>query len=203
MSSPYETEIWNRLNTYIQNDYGTAALMGNLQAESGLIPYRLQGDFTDGYTKSLEYTNNVDRGTYSRSAFINDSKGYGLAQWTYSTRKSNLYDYAPLSSRTISSLDRQIPFMLNELQNGYPSVWNALINATSIRTASDVVLVIYENPADQSESVKIQRAQLGNAIYERQHGEPPPTPPTPDPPSPTYTGLPVWLLLKMSRNRKL
>ena len=35
------------------NKIGACALMGNLQAESGNIPYRLQGDFNINYSKSI------------------------------------------------------------------------------------------------------------------------------------------------------
>ena len=37
---------------------------------------------------------NVDNGTYSKESFVNDGAGYGLAQWTYSSRKKALYEYA-------------------------------------------------------------------------------------------------------------
>lgn len=200
MISIYETEIWERLAPVINNDYGTAALMGNLQAESGLIPYRLQGDFTTGYVNSLRYTENVNNYSYTKNQFINDSQGYGLAQWTYFTRKQNLYEFLPISSYSIGSLDRQIPFLINELQTGYPTVWNALRNATNIRTPSNAVLHDFENPSDQSEAVEIARAQNGTDIYNRQHGTPPPPVPPPVPPSPSYTGIPVWMMWKLTND---
>lgn len=199
MSSPYETEIWDRLSSYIRNDYGTAALMGNLQAESGLIPYRLQGDFSDGYVASLEYTNKVNNYSYTKSQFINDSKGYGLAQWTFSTRKQNLYEFASLTNFSIGSLDRQIPFLVNELMSSYPTVWNALLNATNIRTPSNRVLHDFENPADQSEAVEIYRAGLSQTIYDNYSGSPTPPPGPVPPPGPSYEGIPVWLMMKLAQ----
>ena len=48
--SEYNDYIWSEMYNFIGNEYGVAGLMGNLQAESGIIPYRLQGDFTTGYT---------------------------------------------------------------------------------------------------------------------------------------------------------
>ena len=53
--------IWNLLLADIGNEIGVAALMGNLQAESGLIPYRVQGDFSSGYSESIAYTEKVLR----------------------------------------------------------------------------------------------------------------------------------------------
>lgn len=188
----------------IQNEYGVAGLMGNLQAESGLIPYRLQGDFTSDYIKSIEYTNKVNSGDISYSVFSSDGKGYGLAQWTSSNRKRNLYNYTPLSNVGIGDLNRQIPFLIYELQTSYPSVYSTLVNATSIRQASNKVLHDYENPAEQGTSVENYRESLGVSIYNAQHGYTPPTPPTPPPtpPTPTPGGLPpLWLLRVILKNR--
>lgn len=201
--SDYDQAIWNYLQNVINNDYGVAGLMGNLQAESGLIPYRLQGDFTSGYSKSLQYTQDVDSGVISRSQFANDGKGYGLAQWTFYTRKYDLYDDRPINELSIGSLDRQLPFLSRELFNSYNSVWNTLVNATSIRQASNAVLHDFENPADQSVAVEEYRESLGQAIYDRFHTGPGPTPPGPDPPGPIpITPIPKWLLIKMCENQQ-
>ena len=42
---PNDQFIWNFLKKEGFNDYGTAGLMGNLQAESGLLPNNLQNTF--------------------------------------------------------------------------------------------------------------------------------------------------------------
>lgn len=183
--------IWSRLNAYISNPYGTAGLMGNLQSESGLIPYRLQDDFTPGYTKSVKYTQDVDSGVISRNTFINDGKGYGLAQWTYFSRKRDYYDFKPLSVESIGSVYRGVDFLIYELQNNYPSVWSVLINATSIRQASDKVLHDYENPKEQGVDVEIYRESLGIAIYNQYS----PLPPVPVP----GASAPIWLLAQALR----
>jgi hypothetical protein len=193
--------IWDYLNSYIQNDIGTAALMGNLQAESGLVSYRLQGDFTSGYMKSKNYTNAVDNGSYTETQFVNDQKGYGLAQWTYYTRKQKLYDKMQEMGLSIGAVELGCAYLLEELQADYSSVWAALVSATSIRAASDVVLIQFENPADQSEAVQIHRAQLSQAIYDEFSGQPiPPTPPTPPSPDPSIVpSIPLWMLFKFSK----
>lgn len=191
--------IWDTLNYAIQNDIGTAALMGNLQAESGLVSFRLQGDFTSGYMKSKNYTNGVDSGTISESTFVNDSKGYGLAQWTYYTRKQKLYNKHISMNLSIGSVELGCAYLIEELQSDYPSVWSALVSATNLRAASDVVLCDFENPLDQSEAVKEHRAALGQAIYDTYSGQPiPPTPPgPPTPPDPPSTpSIPLWMLFK-------
>ena len=77
----------------INNPYGVAGLMGNLFVESALSPINLQGTYEKklGYT-DVTYTEAVDNGTYTN--FAKDSAGYGLAQWTYKTRKATLLKFA-------------------------------------------------------------------------------------------------------------
>lgn len=140
---------------------GACALMGNLEAESGL-----RSDIAElyymqrmGYT-SQKYTKEVDEGTYV--SFVNDSVGYGLAQWTYHTRKESLLKLAKSRGVSISDLDIQLEYLIYELKNDYPRVWNALTDPwDSIKTASDLVMVEFENPADQSETAKQLRVTRG------------------------------------------
>jgi hypothetical protein len=67
--------------------------MGNLYAESGLKPNNLQNSYekTLGFT-DVTYTEAVDKGIYNN--FIHDKAGYGLAQWTWWSRKEALLNYA-------------------------------------------------------------------------------------------------------------
>ena len=90
--------------------------MGNLYGESRMFPNNLQGSYESklGHTDS-SYTTAVDNGTYTN--FVNDSAGYGLAQWTYSTRKKKLLDYAKSKNVSISDLNMQLEFLVWELNN--------------------------------------------------------------------------------------
>ena len=200
--SQYNDYVWAEVYNQTGNEYGTAALMGNLQAESGIIPYRLQGDFTSTYYKSINYTDNVNSGVISRDEFIHDGKGYGLAQWTYYTRKEALYDAWQNSGyASIGDIRFQVSFLLNEIQSSYPTVYSAIVNATNIRDASDIVLVQFENPADQSLAVKIYRAGLGDAIYiDLATGQPIPIPVPVPPDTPTEPTIPIWLLFKVGKH---
>lgn len=100
--------IWEYLDSEIKNPYGVAGVMGNLEAESGLIPNNLQNtgnrklDISDS-----EYTKSVDDGVYPESSFISDGFGYGLAQWTYSSRKKGLYNFAKSRNVSIGNLQMQ------------------------------------------------------------------------------------------------
>lgn len=199
--SNYSDYIWAELYNFIGNEYGTAGLMGNLQAESGLIPYRLQGDFTTGYSTSIRYTNNVDQGLYTQSEFANDSKGYGLAQWTYWSRKDVLYNmYVSGGYSSIGDVGLGVAYLISELQSSYSSVLAVLRSATSVRQASDVVLHDFENPEVQTPDVEIYRAGLGQAIYDQYAGGSYPPPIPPEPPTPEQPSIPYWLLFKLSEN---
>ena len=138
--------------------------MGNLKAESNLIPNNLQNTFEKklGFTDTT-YTAAVDSGTYTN--FEHDSAGYGLAQWTYHTRKAALLAFAKAQGVSIGNLDMQTDFLLKELQEGYTGLYNLLRITDSIQVASDAVLTQFERPADMSASVKQRRAGYGTALY--------------------------------------
>ena len=159
--------IWKWLWERIGNEYGTAGLMGNLCAESGLNPENLQNSYERllGMT-DREYTDAVDSGTYTEDQFVHDQAGYGLAQWTHKDRKLALYDFAKLKGTSIGDLDMQLGFLWTEISR-YASVIKTLVNAQNIREASDAVMLKYEIPADTSENNKAYRADLGQMYYER------------------------------------
>lgn len=164
-----EQKIWNFLIDKGMSAHGAAGLMGNLYAESGLVPTNLQNT----YEKSLgmtdvEYTAAVDNGTYCN--FVKDSAGYGLAQWTYYTRKEALLKYAQNAKASIGDLETQLLFLYKELTESYSGVLSILKSATSIRTASDAVLTKYERPADTGTTVQTKRASYGQTYYDKYAG---------------------------------
>ncbi len=164
-----EQRIWNFLLNKIGNAFGVAGLMGNLKAESSLRPNNLQNTYEKklGMTDA-EYTEAVDNGSYTN--FVKDSAGYGLAQWTYWTRKQKLLAFAKAKGASIGDLDMQMEFLWEEL-GSYKAVKSALIGAKSIREASDIVLTKYEKPANQSETVKMKRAKYGQQYYDQFAGK--------------------------------
>ena len=94
VETPSETDtdktIWDFFTGKGLNAYAVAGIMGNLYAESSLNPVNLQNTFEKklGMTDQ-QYCNAVDNGTYTN--FIHDSAGWGLAQWTFWSRKQNFY----------------------------------------------------------------------------------------------------------------
>ena len=160
-----EKTIWDFLHGKIGNAYGAAGMMGNLYAESALRPNNLQNTYEKklGMTDA-EYTSAVDSGSYTN--FIKDSAGYGLAQWTYWSRKQALLEFAQAAGKSIGDLRMQLDFLWKELQ-GYTSVLNTLKTATTVKAASDAVLTGYERPADQGDSVKEKRAAYGQKYFDK------------------------------------
>ena len=161
-----EKIIWDYLSQYF-NPYAVAGIMGNLYAESALNPINLQGS----YEKKLKYTDEkytqaVDKGTYGN--FIRDQAGYGLAQWTYWNRKKNLLNYAKSTKRSIGDIYMQLEFLIKELKENYTtSCYNSLLKVKSVLEASNIMLLKFERPKDQSLSVQKKRAQFAQKYYDQ------------------------------------
>lgn len=155
-------QIYNFLISQGLTKAGAAGLMGNLAAESGLVSTRLQGDFSNGYTTSAAYTQQVDSGQIGREQFAKNGPnggGYGLAQWTYYTRKYNLYDYAKSKNTSIGDLGMQLEFLLRELQSSYPSVLAVLKTSNDLTATTRKVLYDFENPAVKNLSDRLSLAK--------------------------------------------
>ena len=152
-------KIWDKLRTAGLSEAGTAGLMGNLKAESGLDPQNVQNTFESrlGYSDS-GYTSAVDFGSYAH--FVDDGAGYGLAQWTYPTRKAALLAFAKEQKKSVGDLEMQLDFLVKELREEYPALFRELCAASDVRSASDAVPTQFERPADMSEAVKVKHASF-------------------------------------------
>ena len=159
-----EERIWKFLKEVGLNDYAAAGVMGNLYAESGLSPTNLENYYESklGMTDE-EYTVAVDNGAYAN--FVHDSAGYGLAQWTYWSRKQGLLEMAQGKGVSIGDLDMQLEYLWQEML-GYHGMMVKLKAATSVQEASNAVLLDFERPADQSEAVQFARARMGQDFYD-------------------------------------
>ena len=194
----YLKTLWDAFLPWLNNnEYGVAGLMGNLYGESGCVPFRVQGDNTFPFTYSQNYTQNVDNGTISKYAFINNGPnggGYGLAQWTYRTRKEGLYNkYQSGSYTSIGDIQLAIDYIMDEISGtAYNNTLSVLQNATDLQTPTNQVLFYYESPADQGAAVQALRLSYAQDIYNMYHsGGGQPDPPTPDPPPPPYPPSPA------------
>lgn len=162
-----EATIWRFLKSQGMTDAGAAGLMGNLFAESGLNPKNLQNSFEKklGYTDET-YTAAVDSGRYNN--FVRDSAGYGLAQWAYWSRKQALLAFCKAAGASIGDLGAQLRFLMKELSESFSGVLAALMNATSVKEASNAVLLQFERPAKMNDpTVQQKRAEYGQKYYDQ------------------------------------
>lgn len=162
-----EKIIWNFFRDKGLNDYAIAGIMGNLYAESGLIANNLQ----NAYEKRLNmnddtYTESTDNGSYKN--FVRDGAGYGLAQWTYWSRKEALLKYAKKVGKSIGDTTMQCEFLWNELNDSYyKKAMDVLKVAKSVREASDAFLLHFERPLNANETMKSKRAGYGDGFYKK------------------------------------
>ena len=171
-----EEIIWNYFKSQGFSDAATAGIMGNLEAESGYLPNNLENAAANksGYTDA-QFTKEVDAGKISREQFIkstkfgvysNGSYGYGLAQWTYPTRKAGLYDFAKSRGVSIADLTMQLDYIMKELSGSYGSLKKYLYTAADVAEACLKFHNVYEGSADTAQmlSGRIARAQ---AVYNK------------------------------------
>lgn len=160
-----EATIWRFLKSQGMTDAGAAGLMGSLFAESGLNPKNLQNTYEKslGYTDET-YTAAVDSGKYTN--FVYDKAGYGLAQWTYWSRKQALLAFCKAAGASVGDLDTQLKFLMKELSESFPGVLLVLRSAASVREASDVVLLQFERPASKdTQATQARRAGYGQTYF--------------------------------------
>lgn len=161
-----EKFIWDYFKNRGFTDCGVAGLMGNLYAESALNPRNLQGYHEKKFNMTDDsYTEAVDNGTYDN--FIKDSAGYGLAQWTYWTRKRGLLQFANERQTSIGDLEMQLDYLYKELTEDYSSIVSVLRTATTVLEASNIILFKFERPANQDETVQAKRCSYGQKYYDK------------------------------------
>lgn len=167
-----EKRIWDYLFSKLSNPYAVSGIMGNLKAESNFNPKNVQNSYESKYGNDDKYTSDVDSGRRNKDTFAHDSAGYGIAQWTYWTRKRSLYEYAESKKASIGDLDMQLEFLYREMSaNG--ELMRKLKESQSVKKASDAFLHIFEKPADQSTKVEDKRAGYGIEIFKKFAGEQP------------------------------
>ena len=158
--TPLETAktLFNSLIAAGTTIEGACAILGNVQAESGLSSNNLENAFNIKLNMSDEqYTIAVDRGQYNN--FVNDSCGYGLAQWTYHSRKKKLYNYLKGQGKSIADPQGQIDFLIKELQEDFSSIWQQLKVGKDLYNLTWILLDKWENPAVKNIATRYQYAQ--------------------------------------------
>ena len=143
----YAQTIYNHLRRSGMTESGALAVLGNWYQESGCEPGRVQGDFDSFRRVSKQYVFDINVGKITRQQFRNDAKGFGLAQWTYCTRKDALYEFWQKYGGNLDDAIMQTEFALSELKsNEYIKLWNYLCTTNDLFTATSEVCRTYERP---------------------------------------------------------
>lgn len=145
------------------------AILGNLKAESSLKANNLQNTFNTKLNMTDdEYTSNVDNNTYAN--FIHDGAGYGLAQWTYWSRKQALYDYCSEIGISIGSPVAQIDFLCAELRKNYGKLFTKMLDMT-LEEATEAFMKEYEKPSNTNEEEVNKRIQYAKEYKDAVEGK--------------------------------
>ena len=182
--------IYDRLRRYGLTAEGACGLMGNFQAESAMRSNNVEdrsGIDDDRYTAL------ADSGSYDFLTDYGHHYGYGLAQWTLSSRKENLLNTAKKRGCSIADETMQVDFAIWELSNQFPGVWQVLTTSHDLYECSRIVCVQYERPAVNNVDVRYRYAR---DFFAQLAGGSDPDP-APDPqPSPPERGDPIVRVLQ-------
>ena len=129
--------------------------MGNLQLESNLksVIYENSYKASLGLTDQ-EYVDKVNDGSYTN--FVYDQVGFGLAQWTWWTRKQALLEDC---KGRIGDLKCQLTFLWSELKQDYSSVYVVLKSSNSVEECTLKFMTEYERPAEPRQQIRLELAQ--------------------------------------------
>ena len=183
----YMPTIWRYL-TEVYTEEGAAGLMGNLYAESHCTPYACQPKLPK--STCLSYIEKVDNGIITKDQFVHGGcsetggytstqLGFGLAQWTWWSRKQGLYNkifpHGELSGHTLNDIYAQTEYVIDEISEviDFEPVYNTLTTSHDINACSDICLEIYEDPEDQSQAVHELRRRYSKEIYDKYATHPP------------------------------
>lgn len=146
--------IWNYLtNNEGLSDIHTAAIMGNFMIESYLSPLCLQGVNTEANRHSPAYVYEYN---------THDGKGWGLAQWTYWSRKQGLLDLANSERTSVGDMVTQLKYLFYELyhSNEYAKEYlNFLAIENSIENLDEATTFFCE---------KIERAGIPHLSWRKE-----------------------------------
>jgi hypothetical protein len=159
---------------------GAAGLVGNLWAESHVIPSMVQGGTEEAPMRVAGFTGKRKRDFTAEEVMNRDraaqqgpgSAGVGLGQWTSEERRAGLFEHAfqgrQPGSAILFDMDAEVDYLVTELQAEYAGVYHALTKAgVSLDAASDIVLARVEAPGSilQGEKPLPPTDPAAQAIY--------------------------------------
>lgn len=153
----YQQIIFNELKKKGLTESGALGMLGNFQEESGCEPNRLENDYSPYRTASKDYVNRVTSGTMTKSDFCK-AVGFGLAQWTFPSRKANLWEFWKNSGKDLDDIYMQIEFAIKELKHDYPEVWKLLCTSNDLYECVKRVCYDFENPQTKNVDTRFRYA---------------------------------------------
>lgn len=159
----YDVPKTNNLQTIVYifaeagySDAAIAGILGNWGWESGLCAITVQnhfGKYNDSF--NIAYANRIKSGQMTREAFVADTTGgggYGLAQWTYPTRKLGLWNCCKRLGVDVTSEFGQVMYALEEINSGaYGAIQSpAFKNMTDPKQAAYIFFMCFEGAGDDS-----------------------------------------------------
>ncbi len=128
------------LNYLIQKGYSktsAAAIVGNLIAESSVVPNKIEGGtlINDTSWRLTEW-----------EKF--NKRGFGIAQWTSGGRQTALQNFADQNGLPVISMEAQLGYLFDELQRGVRGATSKLenMNALSLEEATFFMYRHFETP---------------------------------------------------------
>ncbi|MBM2577997.1 S8 family serine peptidase [Jannaschia sp. Os4] len=140
------------------SDVAAAAIVGNLDAESSILPQRVEGSGAAD-PRAARAAGSKARRRFSARAVATRrrgtrgprSAGVGLAQWTSGARRRGLFEFTwrgiPAGPGVLFLMDMQLAYLVDEMRRDYRGVWRRLNRGgVRLRTATSDVLRNYETP---------------------------------------------------------
>ena len=151
-------KLYNHLRSAGLSEAGALGVLGNWDCESNCEPCRVQGDFSSFRSVSKAYVASLESGALTKQRFMNDQKGFGVAQWTYFSRKGELYDFWKSTGLPIDSAELQVKFAVKELKRDFAADFQIVCSTNDIYQATKVICARFENPAVHNIDARFQAA---------------------------------------------
>ena len=123
-----------------------AGILGNFDKESGVDPTSQEDGSKDPNPK--------------------DGVGFGIAQWTFTSRQQPIVDLAKKNNKAPTDFGIQLEYVMQELHGGFKDAFNAIQAAPDASQAAFQFHKIYEVSADPPSKIQ-GRMDDASAIYQR------------------------------------
>ena len=157
-------------NTYKNGDMGasnailnldsTGAITTNMSASTGKKSGNVNQDYVHDYLASQGFNEaaicgilaNIQKESNFKTESLGDGgTSYGICQW-HNSRWDDLKNYCSSNNLDASSINGQVSFLVYELQNKYPEIYQELIaipnTAQGAYDAAHLMTVKFEKPAN-------------------------------------------------------